>query len=303
MSKVLIVTPVYCSKENKRLPLLLQCLYGVQNQSHKDFVHVVVDDGSTDETGELLDRIAHSHDNMLVFHQINKGSSAAVNYGVSEALKKINPNFITITHSDDLLTPDSLETRIGKNDFVFTDMLINRNDTLELKKAGKFSSIRDVYDFLLTGGWLPYATMFWSKELFLKIGGYDNELVSAEDMDICLRTIKKLIDTNGDLKSINKVTAIYRHHKNNLWYNNIRNGQRWKSYKKLFSKHMQGSKYQLHLCKMGFTILRQLVPEEAKKPLRYLRDRLLSSAPDIFPFRSQFLDEMNKTDCLEYLLK
>src|SRR3989344_4807417 len=108
---VLVVTPVFCSKENKRLSMLLQNIYWVGQQSLRDYLHVIVDDGSTDETPNLLDRFASIHDNLLVYHKRNGGSSEAINFGVEQSLKKVNPRFVTIIHSDDLLLPNSLESR------------------------------------------------------------------------------------------------------------------------------------------------------------------------------------------------
>lgn len=53
--KVSVITYVHCSKENKRLPLLLEAIHTVKMQKFDDYEHVIIDDGSTiDLKGELL---------------------------------------------------------------------------------------------------------------------------------------------------------------------------------------------------------------------------------------------------------
>ena len=86
MVRVLIVTPTYCTRENKRLPLLLQTVYWIRQQTHTDYEHVVVDDGSTDDTPRILERLARDDARLTVFRQENRGSSAAINFGVSQAV-------------------------------------------------------------------------------------------------------------------------------------------------------------------------------------------------------------------------
>ena len=112
MSKVFVVTPAYCTEENRRLPLLLQTIYWVQQQTHKDYLHIVVDDESTDSTPEVLERLSQSNTNLKVFRKKNGGSSAAINYGVEQALALDKPDYITVCHSDDVLLPESLDVRV-----------------------------------------------------------------------------------------------------------------------------------------------------------------------------------------------
>ena len=80
MSKVFVVTPTYCTEENRRLPFLMQTIYWIQQQTHKDYLHIVVDDGSTDSTPEVLEHLSQSDPKLKVFRKENGGSSMAINY-------------------------------------------------------------------------------------------------------------------------------------------------------------------------------------------------------------------------------
>ena len=129
MARVLVVTPTYCTEENRRLPLLLQTIYWVRRQTHKDYLHIIVDDESTDSTPEVLERLSKSDPNLKVFRKQNGGSSAAVNYGVERAVGIDKPDYITVCHSDDVLLPESLAVRVqlaskSGAELVYTDEVL-----------------------------------------------------------------------------------------------------------------------------------------------------------------------------------
>jgi teichuronic acid biosynthesis glycosyltransferase TuaG len=153
-NRVLVVTPTWCTKENNRLPLLLQTVYWVQQQTHDDFLHVVVDDGSTDDTWDYLCELAGKSNRIMLLHQENKGSSAAINYGVEQGLRHSNSKYVTVTHSDDLLLPHSLEKRVmdaenAKARFVYTDMIVFReNGESYVQEALELTCIKGLFNLM-----------------------------------------------------------------------------------------------------------------------------------------------------------
>ena len=78
--KVSIVIPVYNVK--KYLP---RCMESVLAQTYTNYEVILVDDGSTDGSGELCDSYAREHVSCLVIHQQNGGSSSARNTGIVNA--------------------------------------------------------------------------------------------------------------------------------------------------------------------------------------------------------------------------
>lgn len=302
MAKVIVVTPVYSTARNQRMPMLLQALLWAQQQTHQDMVHVIVDDGSTDETPDVLERIARRHPSVLVFHQPNSGSSAAVNFGVEQALKTVMPDYITISHSDDLLLPTSLEQRIAIAEryaaaMVYSDMLAfsQHDDGLWLYRAPDFSDGGAFYHSMLNGGYLPFATMLWKRDFFLdRLGGYDREITSAEDLDIAIRSARELSLTGDTHASFHSPTVAYRFHDNNLGTQNVKDGTKWRCYKRIVRKHFQGRTYPYHLARYGFRMLRTMIPNSIKTPLRHVRDYLLSSPR--LPYAHELADEMRQVE-------
>ena len=156
MSKVFVITPAYCTEENRRLLLLLQTIYWVQQQTHKDYLHIVVDDESTDSTPEVLERLSQSNPNLKVFRKENGGSSAAVNYGVEQALALDKPDYITVCHSDDVLLPESLDVRVqlaskSGAELVYTDSvdIDDKGNPLNHRRAPEYSTPDELFKALL----------------------------------------------------------------------------------------------------------------------------------------------------------
>jgi cellulose synthase/poly-beta-1,6-N-acetylglucosamine synthase-like glycosyltransferase len=97
-----VVTPLY-NKENV-LPATLASVLG---QSFRQFEFIVVDDGSTDEGGSLVNSLADPR--VRLIRQTNQGSSAARNRGILEARGK----WVAFIDADDLWAPDHLETLVS----------------------------------------------------------------------------------------------------------------------------------------------------------------------------------------------
>ena len=75
-----IIVPVYNVKE-----YLPRCVESLKNQTYEPMEILLVDDGSTDGSGVLCDRLAEQDPRIRAFHQENGGSSSARNFGITEA--------------------------------------------------------------------------------------------------------------------------------------------------------------------------------------------------------------------------
>lgn len=105
--KVSVVIPVYNVK-----PYLERCVNSVLRQTYKDLEIILVDDGSTDGSGELCDKIATWDQRICVIHQKNQGQSSARNAGIRQATGE----HIAFLDSDDgWLLADGLEKLLQKD--------------------------------------------------------------------------------------------------------------------------------------------------------------------------------------------
>lgn len=105
MELISIIVPVY-NCENF-LPI---CLESINKQTYPNFEIILINDGSTDGSGELCDKYAKQNNKINVVHQKNRGPAAARNTGIEKA----QGEFIFFIDSDDYLEPDALQTLIEK---------------------------------------------------------------------------------------------------------------------------------------------------------------------------------------------
>lgn len=85
---------------------LCRCLDSILAQTYTDYEIVLVDDGSTDQSGALCDTYAAEHDCIRVIHQKNAGLAQVRNVSVAAA----RGEYITFVDSDDAIEPQLLET-------------------------------------------------------------------------------------------------------------------------------------------------------------------------------------------------
>jgi CDP-glycerol glycerophosphotransferase len=86
-----------------------ECLTSLVRQTHTRWEAVVVDDGSTDRTGEIADAWAARDRRISVVHQPNAGLGAARNAGLAH----VGGDYLAFLDSDDLLQPTALATLVG----------------------------------------------------------------------------------------------------------------------------------------------------------------------------------------------
>lgn len=100
MPKVSIVVPVYNTQD-----CLKETLNSIRQQTLRDIEIILIDDGSTDQSGQICDEYAKEDDRIKVVHQRNQGVSIARNTGIDIA----EGDYIGFVDSDDLLHKDMYE--------------------------------------------------------------------------------------------------------------------------------------------------------------------------------------------------
>lgn len=101
---ITIIVPVYNIQE-----YLPRCVHSIMAQTYRRLEIILVDDGSTDGTGELCDELAKEDDRIRVYHKENGGTSSARNL----ALKYAAGEYIGFVDSDDYVEPDMYEELLG----------------------------------------------------------------------------------------------------------------------------------------------------------------------------------------------
>lgn len=112
-----IIVPVYNVSQ-----YLKRCIDSILSQLYGDFELLLVDDGSTDDSGRICDEYAKKDNRIKVFHKKNGGVSSARNKGIDEARGK----YVVFVDSDDYILKDRLLQimRLSDNN---PDMIVGYN--------------------------------------------------------------------------------------------------------------------------------------------------------------------------------
>ncbi len=112
---VSIIVPVYNSEK-----WIDRCVDSVLAQTYSDWQLILVDDGSSDKSPQLLDEFKEKDNRIIVFHIKNSGVANARNIGLSAA----SGEFITFCDSDDYYEPDYIETLINMHKETGADLCV-----------------------------------------------------------------------------------------------------------------------------------------------------------------------------------
>jgi len=190
MRKILfsIIIPVY-NAEN----YLLSCLKSILVQKNADYEVILIDDGSTDNSGYICDSFT-SHRNVHILHQQNAGLSSTRNKGITIA----QGDYILFVDADDMIDSDTLLSDLE------TNIRATNADVIAFgfKKTAEDGAVLRLHEFSCNTGELKYNfTDFftrglftfsaWGKairrELFKRHNLAFVPRVTSEDMDWCVR--------------------------------------------------------------------------------------------------------------------
>ncbi|MCH3993389.1 MAG: glycosyltransferase family 2 protein [Prevotella sp.] len=119
-----IIIPVYNTEKYLR-----HCLDSVLAQTYKDFECILVDDGSTDDSGKICDEYMFKDERLKVFHKKNGGASSARNVGLDNAEGK----YITFCDADDYVESNWLSvfmSNIKDYDIVISSISQNQDSII-----------------------------------------------------------------------------------------------------------------------------------------------------------------------------
>jgi glycosyltransferase involved in cell wall biosynthesis len=215
-----VIIPTY-----RHAAYVLQTLESVFAQTFQDFEVIVVNDGSPDDTAEVLRPLAATG-RIRYFEQENAGQASARNRGINEA----RGEYIALVDDDDLWPPDKLEWQMSAFQNNPGAVLVYgyaarvggsamHSPPIHLAPSG------NVLDHFVGGTWIssPGQTLIHAGTL-KKIGGFDPRVWGADDWDLYIRLAQA-----GKFQFINRCALKYRVHAGNAsrnWWRMYRNSRK-----------------------------------------------------------------------------
>jgi glycosyltransferase involved in cell wall biosynthesis len=177
---VSVIIPAYNAAKYLR-----DAVEGALNQIYSQREIIVVDDGSTDTTPQVL---AEYGDKIQVIRQSNKGTAAACNVGVAAA----QGTWITFLDADDIWLPEKLARQIE----YCRDTVVSHTDSICFG-AGLTSEIRrssfeppysgKVLKNLLVRNFITKSTVMMRRDVYLALGGFNESYMAVEDWPFFLK--------------------------------------------------------------------------------------------------------------------
>jgi glycosyltransferase involved in cell wall biosynthesis len=245
MPLVSVIIPAYQHGQ-----CIVESVESVMAQTFRDFEVIVINDGSTDGTEEVL-RPYVEKNRIRYFHQENQGISATRNRGLSLATGE----FVAFLDDDDVWPPDKLEWQVDalRNSTALvvgglTSVFGTRGDRKAIVETSEYSTIDTAKLFGGNPFGSPGQTLI-RKSALLEIGGFDPTIWGADDHDVWIR-----LSRMGEIRRYERISLFYRVHESNT----SRDSERmFENAEKVIRKNLVGvtGRERVQLERQGFRFL------------------------------------------------
>jgi teichuronic acid biosynthesis glycosyltransferase TuaG len=205
MDLVSIITPSYNSEE-----YISQTIESVLSQTYKNFELIIIDDGSLDNSLEIINKYVVKDERVkLIISKENGGAGIARNEGIKFSKGK----FIAFLDSDDLWLPEKLEKQISfmiRNNYNFSFTSYEKINEAGMKMNKIAKAPKEVtYNKALYKNPIGCLTVIYNKEFYGK--QYMPEIRKRQDYALWLQLLK----TNNGY-GLDEVLALYRVRENSI---------------------------------------------------------------------------------------
>lgn len=201
---VSVVMPTY-----NRAGLLPRAIESILAQTYDDFEFIIVDDGSDDNSAEILESYAAMDDRIrILYNDRNRGISYSRNKGNEAARGK----YIAIMDSDDIAMPDRLAVSVAylenHPDITAVNSIYTKTTT---DKVNNWVPPKRLEILMNIGNYYTHPALIRRDFLVQNHIRYNESFVSSEDYDLW----RQIIFAGGQLDMINKPLMIIRRHRTN----------------------------------------------------------------------------------------
>lgn len=200
---VSVVMPVY--NEEKYVE---EAILSILNQKFSDFEFIIIDDGSSDHTPDIIRSFSDSRIRLL-FNEKNKGNYPARNRACLQARGK----YIAVMDADDIAMPERLERQVR--------YLEKNSGLLAVGSEYQFKPHRNKHNLplkyedicfsLLKDFSLLHPSLMIRSIVLKKLGGYNEEYIYASDYDLFCRLV-----LDGNIEILPDILMAYRIHENQI---------------------------------------------------------------------------------------
>lgn len=181
--KIDVIIPTF-----NRAHFLKRAVDSVLNQKYQNFNLIIINDGSTDNTKEILSKYTNL-DNVFILNQENKGVSSARNLGIINSTSE----WISFLDSDDEWLPNKLKVQVQYIEdypdcnFIHTNEIWIRNGVRVNPKKKFDKSNHDIFRRSLETCLISPSTVILKRTLIKEMNYFDEDLKICEDYDLWIK--------------------------------------------------------------------------------------------------------------------
>lgn len=188
-----------------------EAIKSVLNQTFSDLEFIIVNDGSTDQSLEIINKFAAADPRIVVINKPNSGLADSLNCGLAKA----RGNWIARLDADDVCESERLERqyKIGMSS---PDIVLVGSSSQQIDEHGSLTTAHryparhnKLYRHLISGRFFAHSSAFFRKNKVTSLGGYNPSFFRAQDYDLWLR----LLDA-GRFVCVNEPLIRFRVHHN-----------------------------------------------------------------------------------------
>lgn len=214
---VSVIVPVYNGEKS-----IGECLKSITGQEYDNLEIIVIDDGSTDSTGEIVESFRKNDSRIMLLQQVNGGVSAARNSGLDMCRGK----YVRFVDADDVLLPDSIHMMVERaerdgSDLVLSPYVEKVGEIRHVRDLGKGSETVDIGAYLAL--MYKYSTSFYYGVLWNKLFStekireagcrFERNISWCEDLIFMCDYLSGKVDK---ISFIDKPTYVYQRNLNGL---------------------------------------------------------------------------------------
>lgn len=191
------------------LPFLNEAIESILNQSFCDFEFIIINDGSTDDSSQVIDAFAIRDRRIILVNQDHAGLVRALNRGLAMARAPV----IARMDADDIALPERLARQYAhlmtKDDLAIlgTAVSVIDADGRIVHRPNCIVGSDAVAKAMRTGPSLAHPSVLMRRDVLLELGGYRMAYQHAEDYDLWLRVIERY-----KIDNLPEVLLLYRQH-------------------------------------------------------------------------------------------
>lgn len=215
--KISAIIPAYNSQD-----FILDAIQSIQKQTHPVDEIIIIDDGSTDDTQQIIRSHAQG---VSYFQQKNQGPSAARNAGITMAKgdwvafldaddqwidDKIARQLAVLSHSPELHLIAGDMQEIGLKNELITPSVLAKHNLLEKFKTNQSLPIQNALAELVTKNFIPTGTVLAKRTTLIESGMFNPAIHFGEDLELWAK-----IASQHPITCIPKILMLRRLHENN----------------------------------------------------------------------------------------